>query len=95
MGEPARYRRRADPQANPGTDSGRGSALRMRAPALASVYFEAWTSADIYDRGRLGAGDVIVGPAILEEFGSTIPVHPGFTASVDPYGNVLLSREAQ
>ncbi|HEY9376228.1 MAG TPA: hypothetical protein VIQ02_03935, partial [Jiangellaceae bacterium] len=59
------------------------------------VYFEAWTPADIYDRGRLGAGDVIVGPAILEEFGSTIPVHPGFTAAVDPYGNVLLSREAQ
>ncbi len=59
------------------------------------VYFEAWMPADVYDRNRLGAGDVVAGPAVLEEFGSTIPVHPGYTATVDHYGNVLLSREAR
>jgi N-methylhydantoinase A len=57
------------------------------------VFFEEWTPAQVYDRGRLGAGDVVTGPAVLEEFGSTIPVHPGFTAMVDRYGNVLLGRE--
>jgi N-methylhydantoinase A len=59
------------------------------------VFFEEWTPAHVYDRGRLGAGDIVAGPAVLEEFGSTIPVHPGFTAMVDRYGNVLLAREAR
>jgi N-methylhydantoinase A len=58
------------------------------------VYFAEWTRADVYDRARLGPGHVVPGPAVLEEFGSTIPVHPGFTATVDRYGNVLLAREA-
>ena len=56
------------------------------------VHFEEWTDAGIYDRSGLGAGDVVSGPAVLEEFGSTIPLHPGFSAAVDRYGNVLISR---
>jgi N-methylhydantoinase A len=59
------------------------------------VRFDEWTRAGIYDRAALGAGDVVAGPAVLEEFGSTIPVHPGFTATVDRYGYVLLAREAR
>jgi len=35
------------------------------------------------------------GPAVIEEFGSTIPVHPGFAAEVDRFGNVLLTRQAE
>jgi N-methylhydantoinase A len=38
----------------------------------------------------LRAGDVIAGPAIVQEFGSTVPVHPGFRATVDRFGNLLL-----
>ncbi len=56
------------------------------------VHFEEWTDAGIYDRSGLGAGDVVSGPAVLEEFGSTIPLHRGFSAAVDRYGNVLISR---
>ena len=59
------------------------------------VFFDDWVLAAVYDRDRLGAGDVVVGPAIVEEFGSTVPVHPGFTATVDRFGNVLLAREAR
>ena len=40
----------------------------------------------------MNPGDVVAGPAIIEEFGSTVPVHPGFEATVDPYGNLLLTR---
>jgi N-methylhydantoinase A len=58
-----------------------------------SVYFDDWVDAGIYDRSKLGAGDAVVGPAVIEEFGSTVPVHPGFTAEVDGYGNLLLKRE--
>jgi N-methylhydantoinase A len=59
------------------------------------VFFDDWVLAAVYDRDRLGAGDVVVGPAILEEFGSTVPVHPAFIATVDRFGNVLLAREAR
>ena len=56
------------------------------------AYFDGWVDADLYDRSALGAGDVVHGPAVLEEFGSTIPVHPGFTATIDLYANVRLTR---
>ncbi|MDQ3616878.1 MAG: hydantoinase/oxoprolinase family protein [Actinomycetota bacterium] len=56
------------------------------------VHFGEWADAPVYDRSRLGAGDQIVGPAVLEEFSSTVPVHPGFTARVDGFGNLLITR---
>ena len=56
------------------------------------VYFDAWVDAPVYDRARLGAGDVVEGPAVLEEFSSTVPLHPGFTARVDGYGNLVITR---
>ena len=57
-----------------------------------AVYFDAWVDAPVYDRARLGAGDVVEGPAVLEEFSSTVPLHPGFTARVDGYGNLVITR---
>jgi N-methylhydantoinase A len=48
--------------------------------------------APVYARSRLGAGDEVVGPAVLEEFSSTLPLHPGFTARVDSFGNLLVRR---
>jgi N-methylhydantoinase A len=58
------------------------------------VFFDDWVDTPVYDRASLGAGDVVVGPAVLEEFSSTVPVHPGFTAKVDTYGNLLITRSA-
>ena len=29
---------------------------------------------------------------IIEEYGSTVPVHPGFVATVDDFGNLLVRR---
>ncbi len=37
-------------------------------------------------------GTVVAGPAIIEEFGSTVPLHPGFTARVDEYLNIIVTR---
>jgi N-methylhydantoinase A len=56
------------------------------------VYFDDWVDADVFDRARLGAGDVVEGPAVLEEFSSTVPLHPGFTARVDAHGNLVIRR---
>jgi N-methylhydantoinase A len=55
------------------------------------VHFEEWTDATIYDRARLGAGARVRGPAVIEEFSSTIPLHPGFAAVVDDYGNLIVT----
>ena len=59
------------------------------------VRFDGWVEAAIYERSALGAGTVVVGPAIVQEFGSTVPVHPGFRATVDSYGNLLLRQSAR
>ncbi|HEY5878707.1 MAG TPA: hydantoinase/oxoprolinase family protein [Nakamurella sp.] len=56
------------------------------------VRYDGWTDATIHDRTTLRAGDVVDGPAVIEEFGSTVPVHTGFRAGVDRYGNLLLTR---
>ncbi|HEY7357150.1 MAG TPA: hydantoinase/oxoprolinase family protein, partial [Ktedonobacterales bacterium] len=60
-----------------------------------AVYFEAvgdFQPCPLYDRARLLAGNHISGPAIIEEYGSTTVVFPGQQASVDRFGNVLLTR---
>jgi N-methylhydantoinase A len=46
--------------------------------------------AQIYWRPALAAGDQVTGPAIIEEYGATIPVHPGFVARMDGSGNLLV-----
>ena len=44
-------------------------------------------------RPHLRAGDTFDGPAVVEEFGSTVPVHPGFTVCVDAIGNLVMTRQ--
>jgi N-methylhydantoinase A len=48
--------------------------------------------AGIYWRPDLRAGDTLEGPLIVEEFGSTVPVHPGFTVRVDRFGDLVIGR---
>jgi N-methylhydantoinase A len=48
----------------------------------------------VYWRADLAPGDEVTGPAIVEEFGSTVPLHPGFAATVDRFGNLLVRRTA-
>jgi N-methylhydantoinase A len=71
---------------------GAGSGAESARTGSRRVYFEDWVDAPVYDRARLGAGDVVEGPAVLEEFSSTVPLHPGFTAKVDAFGNLIITR---
>ena len=41
-------------------------------------------------RADLSPGTTVPGPVIIEEYCSTVPVHPGFTATVDDFGNLLV-----
>jgi N-methylhydantoinase A len=43
-------------------------------------------------RAGLTPGTTVDGPAIIEEYGSTVPLHPGFRATVDHFGNLLVRR---
>ena len=54
---------------------------------------EEFVPAAIFARSGLMAGDVIAGPAVIEEYGATVPLHPGFRALVDEQGNLRISRE--
>jgi N-methylhydantoinase A len=71
------------------------------APAAAvkgtrTVYFEAeaGTSTTLYERDRLPVGATLAGPAIVEQFDSTTVVPDQWTAAVDRFRNLILSREA-
>lgn len=59
------------------------------------VYFQredGYLDCSIYWRDDLGPGSKIDGPAILEEKTSTTLVPPLFTARVDEFGNIILTR---
>jgi N-methylhydantoinase A len=49
-------------------------------------------SAAIYDRARLRAGQRFAGPAIVTEYSATTFVPPGWSACVDGWENLLLTR---
>lgn len=42
----------------------------------------------VYWRLDLDPGTTFTGPAIVEEFGSTVPIHPGFAVRVDEYRKI-------
>jgi N-methylhydantoinase A len=68
-----------------------GDALEGRRP----VYFgDRWHEAPVYRRDGLSTGDEVAGPAVIQEFGSTLPIHPRFTARVDQFGNIVVRRSA-
>ncbi|MGP4025161.1 hydantoinase/oxoprolinase family protein [Actinomadura sp. 3N407] len=70
---------------------GDGDASRART-GTRPVHFDAWEETAVYRREKLAPGDVVEGPAVIEEFGSTLPLHPGFTAKPDGYGNLVVTR---
>jgi N-methylhydantoinase A len=70
------------------------------APTLADALVErrpAWfagTAHDcpVWERERLPGGAVLAGPAIVEEFGATTVIPPGWRATLDAHGNLLVAR---
>ena len=47
-------------------------------------------SCPVYERDRMRAGQVIVGPAIVEQMDATTVLLPGMTGRVEPYLNLVL-----
>jgi N-methylhydantoinase A len=72
---------------------GDGAAERARSGARrVQVARGITTAVDIYDRAALVPGDTINGPAIFEQFDSTVLVPPGHSVSVDRYLNLVIRR---
>ena len=49
--------------------------------------------AGVYQRGALGRGQQIAGPAILEQPDTTTIIPTGWVATVDRFGNLVITRD--
>jgi N-methylhydantoinase A len=60
------------------------------------VYWRAtgWVDCPLYDRTKLATGQHIEGPAIIEEYGSTVVVPASWSLRPDAYGNLILVKSA-
>jgi N-methylhydantoinase A len=52
-----------------------------------------WVEVDVLERGALGAGSEVTGPAVVEFPESTSVVRPGWRGAVDDAGTLVLRRE--
>jgi N-methylhydantoinase A len=60
------------------------------------VYFgDGFVDTPVYDRASLPPGYRLVGPTVVEEFGSTTVVFPGQTLTVDPHGVLVIRPRAR
>jgi N-methylhydantoinase A len=73
------------------------SATSLETSAARPVCFDAdqgYADTPVFWRPDLPPGATVTGPAVIEEFGSTVPLHPGFVARVDEFRNIIVTREA-
>ena len=77
------------PAARPGEPRKSGKA---EAASHRKVWFAADAAADtpVYDRAALMPGDVITGPAVIEQLDATTLLFPGDRATVDPHLNLMV-----
>ena len=67
--------------------------LRLAAAVLETrpAYFNgAWQDTPHYDRGKLGVGARIEGPAIIRQYDTTTVLLPGHYAEIDAHANILI-----
>ena len=57
------------------------------------VYFDADApvETDVYDRADLKPGQIVRGPAIIEQLDTTTPVYPGDRAETTPHGHLIIT----
>ena len=83
---------RPDPASQALEERDAAKALRMERSVYFSEFKE-FVSTPIYDGVRLRPGNLIEGPAVIEEAAMTLPVPPGVVFSVNEYGNYFATIE--
>jgi len=73
----------------PSRATGEGAPVRARRPLF---HKGAWQEAAVYDRHALGQGASLPGPAVVEQAETTTVILPGWTATVDAQGNLIIER---
>ncbi len=74
--------------------------IAIRQPAVPfakrKVYWRnsGWVNCPLYRRTELAIGQKIEGPAVIEEYGSTVVVPASWTLRSDSYGNLILEKSA-
>ena len=60
---------------------------------MRKLYFNGeYQDSTVYDRKKMKPGCEIVGPAIIEEYAASTPIPPKFTARIDRYRNIIITR---
>jgi N-methylhydantoinase A len=66
------------------------TARAIRAPALRRVYLDGgFVDAGVYQRAALRPGDGFAGPAVVEQYDTTVLVPSGYRVRVDGWGNLI------
>jgi N-methylhydantoinase A len=82
------------PKPAPERHPARGAALDAAPIARRPAWFHGRPhDCPVWERDRLPAGAVVAGPAIVEEFGATTVVPPGWRGAVDDHGNLRFERQ--
>ncbi|MFL6187296.1 MAG: hydantoinase/oxoprolinase family protein [Actinomycetes bacterium] len=81
---------------HPHPPGGGGAPTPTPTPTRAACFDPArgFVDTSIYRREDLDPGELVAGPAVVEEYGATVPLLPGFRAEVDRFGNLIVTREA-
>ncbi|HXT90703.1 MAG TPA: hydantoinase B/oxoprolinase family protein [Trebonia sp.] len=80
-------------EAAPGTGPAPAATVRLYVGAAMDAG-DGWTDASLYERTAIGSGDVVPGPAIIAESNSTTVIEPGWTATINDLGHLVLLRTA-
>lgn len=70
-----------------------GDAGGTQSPATRDVFWperQAWEATEIHLGKDLRSGQGLQGPAIVEQDFTTVVIHPGESAKVDQYGNIII-----
>ncbi|HEU5082510.1 MAG TPA: hydantoinase/oxoprolinase family protein, partial [Acidimicrobiales bacterium] len=84
--------RRPEIKRHDGLDTPAGAPSTTGQRAVCFDAADGYADTPVLWRPDLVPGAVVTGPAIIEEFGSTVPLHPGFTARVDDHLNLIVTR---
>jgi N-methylhydantoinase A len=82
------------PKPDPPRYPPRGESAAAALKGHRQAYFDGWVECPVYAREKLGNGNRLVGPAIVEQVDSTIVIPPGHRAFVEGFGNIIIEVSA-